>query len=279
VGQVSSQTDTLESIYREHERDLRNAAGVRTFSPSTGHKVLYITPWSGRNSPCFHIRRLLADPANAPVIFIGCANRRTGRALLRRFEMYRDKLPRMRALTAASLLAVLSLGWIGYCAQTSSPATSAVSRVHQLEIEDQPENPGNISAEEYYRHGDARRAEIRRLLAEGKITTGGDFSDAALIFQQGRTPEDFLFAHILAVDGLIRGGAADKWIAAATLDRYLQAIDRSQVFGTQYPGTRLPGTCQSRWSIHTCSTFSGHSSHTMRSCFRILCVRTSAFRT
>jgi hypothetical protein len=138
-------------------------------------------------------------------------------------------------------LAVLSLGLNGLSAQTAAPATAPVSRVHQLMIEDQSENPGNISAAEYYRHGDARRAEVRKFLEEGKITSGEDFSDAALIFQHGQTAGDFLFAHILAVEGLIRGGAADKWIAAATLDRYLQAVGQPQVFGTQYPGDKAAG--------------------------------------
>jgi len=40
-----------------------------------------------------------------------------------------------------------------------------------------------------------------------------------LIFQQGQTPDDFLFAHVLATQALMRGGSADKWIAEATLGR------------------------------------------------------------
>ncbi|HEX4810927.1 MAG TPA: hypothetical protein VH325_18460 [Bryobacteraceae bacterium] len=147
----------------------------------------------------------------------------------------------MRILMLALPVAVLSLGSIGLSAQSTAPTTAAVSRVHQLEIEDQSEHPGNISAAEYYRHGDARRAEVRRLLEEGKITSGEDFSDAALIFQHGQTPEEFLFAHVLAVEALIRRGSADKWLAAATLDRYLQAVNRPQVFGTQYPGDKAAG--------------------------------------
>ena len=147
----------------------------------------------------------------------------------------------MRILTFALATSVLNFGLIGPAAQTAAPATPAVSRIHQLEIEDQSENPGNISAEEYYRHGDARRAEVRMLLAQGKLISGEDFSDAALIFQHGRTPEDFLFAHVLATEGLIHGGSADKWIAAATLDRYLQSINQPQVFGTQYTGERSAG--------------------------------------
>jgi hypothetical protein len=147
----------------------------------------------------------------------------------------------MKILMLALPVAVLNLGSIGLSAQSTAPATAAVSRVHQLEIEDQSENPGNISGAEYYRHGDARRAEVRKLLEEGKLTSGEDFSDAALIFQHGQTPEEFLFAHVLAVEALIRGDSADKWLIAATLDRYLHAVNRPQVFGTQYPGDKAAG--------------------------------------
>ena len=144
----------------------------------------------------------------------------------------------MTILPLGLFVAVLSLGSAAVNAQSAAPVTAAISRVHQLEIEDQQEHPGNISEADYYRHGDARRLEIRQLLADGKITSAADFSDAALIFQHGRTPEDFLFAHVLAVEALLRSGSADKWLAAATLDRYLQAINQPQVFGTQYPGDK-----------------------------------------
>jgi hypothetical protein len=146
----------------------------------------------------------------------------------------------MRILMLALPVTVLTLGSIELSPQ-SAQTKVALSRVHQLEIEDQSENPGNISSEEYYRHGDARRAEIRQLLEQGKITSGEDFSDAALIFQHGQTPEEYLFAHVLAVEALITGGSADKWIAAATLDRYLHAVNQPQVFGTQYPADKAAG--------------------------------------
>jgi hypothetical protein len=144
----------------------------------------------------------------------------------------------MKRRRFALLILLLSVGSFKLSAQNSTPAPKTVSRVHQLEVEDQSENPGNISAEDYFKHGDARRTEIRELLAEGKISSGEDFSDAALIFQHGRTSEDFLFAHVLATEGLIRGESADKWIVAATLDRYLQSVNQAQIFGTQYPGDK-----------------------------------------
>jgi hypothetical protein len=153
----------------------------------------------------------------------------------------RRGLNRMRVQTLTLAVAILSLGSIGLSQQSTPAPITAVSRVHQLVVEDQSENPGNISEEEFNRHGDARRAETRKLLAEGKIVSGEDFSDASLIFQHGQIPDDFLFAHILAVEALTRGGSADKWMAAATLDRYLQSINQPQVFGTQYSGVKSAG--------------------------------------
>jgi hypothetical protein len=140
----------------------------------------------------------------------------------------------MRVQTLTLAVAILSLGSIGLSQQSTPTATTAVLRVHQLVMEDQSENPGNTSEEEFNRHGGARRAGTRKLLAEGKIVSSEDFSDTSLIFQHGQTPNDFLFAHIVAVEALTRGGSADKWATAATLDRYLQSINQPQVIGTQY---------------------------------------------
>jgi hypothetical protein len=144
----------------------------------------------------------------------------------------------MRVQTLTLAVAILSLQSIGLSQQSTPTATTAVSRVHQLVMEDQSENPGNISEEEFNQHGVARRAEVRKLLAEGKIVSSEDFSEASLLFQHGQTPDDFLFAHILAVEALTRSSSADKWLAAATLDRYLQSVNQPQVFGTQFTGVK-----------------------------------------
>jgi hypothetical protein len=60
---------------------------------------------------------------------------------------------------------------------------------------------------------------VRDLLARGALRTGADFRKAAFVFQHGDSADDYLLAHVLA-----------------TLDRYLQAIGRKQIFGTQYTG-------------------------------------------
>lgn len=79
----------------------------------------------------------------------------------------------------------------------------------------------------------ARRIQARALLDAGALQTGEDYRAAAFIFQHGSTPDDYLLAHSLAVTGAAKGSSGAAWIAAATLDRYLQSIDRKQIYGTQ----------------------------------------------
>lgn len=80
----------------------------------------------------------------------------------------------------------------------------------------------------------ARRETVRQLLAEGKLRSGKDFERAAFVFQHGGAPEDYLLAHTLAMVAVARGDGNAIWIAAATLDRYLQSIHQPQIYGTQF---------------------------------------------
>ena len=77
-----------------------------------------------------------------------------------------------------------------------------------------------------------RRKRTRAMLDAGQLKTGADYYFAAFIFQHGDTPEDYLLAHALAVAAIAKGTDA-RWISAATLDRYVQAVGKPQVFGTQ----------------------------------------------
>ncbi|WP_292106250.1 hypothetical protein [Brevundimonas sp.] len=79
-----------------------------------------------------------------------------------------------------------------------------------------------------------RRVRTRAMLDASQINTAQDYFHAAFIFQHGNEPDDFLLAHALAVTAVSKGHARAPWIAAATLDRYLQNIGRSQIYGTQY---------------------------------------------
>ena len=79
-----------------------------------------------------------------------------------------------------------------------------------------------------------RREQTNKLLAAGSLHTGKDFEEAAFIFQHGDKPDDYLLAHTLAMVAIAKGDSTAIWIAAATLDRYLQNIKQKQILGTQY---------------------------------------------
>lgn len=87
----------------------------------------------------------------------------------------------------------------------------------------------------------ARRDRAHALLEEGKLKTADDFYRAAFIFQHGNTANDYLLAHSLALAATARGNKDAPWIAAATLDRYLQTIGQKQIYGTQYLNSRETG--------------------------------------
>jgi len=79
-----------------------------------------------------------------------------------------------------------------------------------------------------------RRKRTRVLLEDGELRAGEDFRRAAFVFQHGEAADDFLVAHTLALAALAMGDAEARWIAAATLDRYLTTIGKAQVYGTQF---------------------------------------------
>ena len=91
-----------------------------------------------------------------------------------------------------------------------------------------------------------RRQQVKVLLDAGALRTAADFYSAALVYQHGDTAEDYLMAHTLAVAALGEGSTESPWLAAATLDRYLQKIGQPQIYGTQTmmrrgePPTREP---------------------------------------
>jgi hypothetical protein len=101
--------------------------------------------------------------------------------------------------------------------------------------------------------------QIRAMLAKGEIERAQDFHDASFLFQHGESADDYLFAHILAIEAVIRGDNSSKWIVAATLDRYLQIIGKPQIFGTQYPSDSAlpakPDTHQNPFQGRTQSPF------------------------
>jgi hypothetical protein len=141
-------------------------------------------------------------------------------------------------------LTSLTLCSMTLVAQTSLPGAQKPSEtpktVHQLFVEDQEDlhtgaNGGpRFTEEEYNQRVKTRQATLRTMLAAGEMKSGDDFRDAAYLFQHSDDANDCLFAHILAMEAMARGTESARFIAAATLDRYLQFTKQPQVFGTQY---------------------------------------------
>jgi hypothetical protein len=143
----------------------------------------------------------------------------------------------MRSALAVVLISGTLLA--GVAAQTTSTKTS---EIHQLYVTDQAERgvtidgvkPAETTPEQMSSNDAERRKRAHQLLDQRALQSGADFHDAAFIFQHGDTPDDYLLAHVLAMAAVAKGDGRGRWIAAATLDRYLQSIGQPQVFGTQY---------------------------------------------
>jgi hypothetical protein len=90
------------------------------------------------------------------------------------------------------------------------------------------------------RRDDGRERRVKALYAAGLLNTGADYYHAAMILQHAMTPDDFLLCHDLSVVAIAKGEPKGKWLAAASMDRFLVSVGRPQRFGTQYGATR-PG--------------------------------------
>jgi hypothetical protein len=87
-----------------------------------------------------------------------------------------------------------------------------------------------------------RRQRVAVLLAAGALHTPDDYRKAAFVFQHGERPDDYLLAHTLALVAVAKGDQGSAWIAAATLDRYLQSMHQPQIYGTQFLGAGVATT-------------------------------------
>lgn len=118
-----------------------------------------------------------------------------------------------------------------------NPRLKAIFDADQAEREKDPINWNTLIPNDT-----KRRAELHRMLEQNTVTTGLDYYEAAFIQQHGLKPDDYLLAHVLAMAALTKGYIQARWIAAATLDRYLQQNQHPQIFGTQTVIRTVAGT-------------------------------------
>lgn len=134
-----------------------------------------------------------------------------------------------------SVIVLAGLGLLMVAAPAWSAEPGSNPEMQRIYDADQADRSGDATQADWSKIGprDAQRREATlRLLAEGQLHTGDDFTQAAFVFQHG-SGDDFLMAHTLAIVATKKGAKRGPWIAAATLDRYLQNIKHKQIYGTQ----------------------------------------------
>ena len=135
-------------------------------------------------------------------------------------------------LRAAVVLLVLYQGTRGEAAE---PADSTeLKEIYEADQKDREASAGAVDWKTVGARDAARRKRVRELIDAGLVRTGKDYERAAMVFQHGDRPEEILFAHVLAVTSLGKGNGGARWLAAASLDRYLHRLGQPQVFGTQF---------------------------------------------
>jgi hypothetical protein len=134
--------------------------------------------------------------------------------------------------------AAVAAGWDEekrYYVRDAAPPNAEIAAIFAADQADRRQS-GNIDWSVVGPRDAARRARVRQMLDEGLLRAADDYYYAAMIFQHGEAPEDYLLAHAFAMAAQTAGRPDAAWIAAATFDRFLHNIGRAQIFGTQYVG-------------------------------------------
>lgn len=132
-------------------------------------------------------------------------------------------------------------------------SNAEMHQIYDADQKDRQPGVGKIDWAVVSRRDAERRRRVRELLGDGSLHTGKDFERAAFVFQHGDTPDDYLLGHTLAIVAAARGDGSAIWIAAATLDRYLQSVHQPQIYGTQFKFTAGGRVTQKPYDRHLIS--------------------------
>lgn len=126
----------------------------------------------------------------------------------------------------------------------------ALYEADQQQRQDHP-TYGTVEYAQLRAHDAERRELVRALIAENALTFAEDFYHAAMILQHGEALADIWQAHTLALRATELGHVPARWLAAASLDRWLMYQGRPQKYGTQF----VPdGTRYRLWTVDPVTT-------------------------
>lgn len=139
----------------------------------------------------------------------------------------------------AALVAALTLAGCGVLRPASRDHARDNARLTELASRDQADRaaPDNARRNDVERRDAERRREAGQILDAGKVRTAADHYHAALIFQHGSDSTAYGRAHRLAVEAERLGSPPARWLAVASLDRYLLSTGQPQRYATQFAET------------------------------------------
>ena len=136
-------------------------------------------------------------------------------------------------IIAGVLLASASL--LSTAADVPTGVSEELTKLYNDDQDDRVFRPGQtIDWEAVGIRDEQRELKVKQLLAAGSLGSGADYFHAAMVLHHASSPDDFLLAHDLCVIAISKGEGKAKWLAAASMDRFLVSIGRSQRFGTQF---------------------------------------------
>lgn len=109
--------------------------------------------------------------------------------------MFRDNLLFFLGLMALALTVVPVCGQTEITQTADQNAKSLMRKIYEEDQKNRNDEAGDTR----------RREQVRQLISQGKVQTGEDYYYAAFIFQHGRKPSDYLYAHVLAVTAVNKG--------------------------------------------------------------------------
>jgi hypothetical protein len=140
----------------------------------------------------------------------------------------------------AGLLGLCALALAGSStgsAQDSKHSQKEISeelaRMYAEDHQDQSEWNDDSRSDYFSRRQTVRAQRANQIVAAGQLDSLEDWQNACWLLQHGDGADDFLLAHVLSVPPGVKGLPFAGFASAATLDRFLQNIERPQIFLTQ----------------------------------------------
>ncbi|MEW6737762.1 MAG: hypothetical protein AB1489_41160 [Acidobacteriota bacterium] len=121
--------------------------------------------------------------------------------------------------------------------QINQSQVAASKQLEKLFNEDQSDNRPYNTPEQRKESDERARQRINQvseIVSKGLLQSADDYYHAAMVFQHGNKPNDYLTAHVLATVAGFKGHTWGNWLSAASLDAFLLSMGRSQIMGTIY---------------------------------------------